>query len=791
MNIPQELAKEFEILPVYSENIVNLIDDGCTIPFIARYRKELTGSATDEMLRDFYDRLMYLRRLEEEKAKVIKNIDEQGKLTPELEKEILNAKTLAEVDDLYRPYKKKRKTRATIAIENGLEGLANFIQKQDDSKVKEEAEKYINDKVKTVDDAIQGALDIIAERVSDVAKTRGFLKEHISNFGEIATSFTKNAKENSEYELYKEFKEPVSRIPSHRILAINRGEKEKELRVVININDLDGLAIFYKHNIKANSKTDAYMKAAIDDSYKRLIYPSVENEIRNVLTEKAQEQAIKLFELNLKPLLMQAPLKNKIVLAVDPGVRTGCKIAVVDQNGDYLDDAVIFLFHEKEAEEKIKDLVDKHKVEIIAIGNGTATGETEMLISKILKNIGSDIKYAIVNEAGASVYSASELATKELPNHDVTVRGAISLARRLQDPLAELIKIDVKSIGVGQYQHDMPEKRLTQVLDGVVEDCVNAVGVDISTASASLLTRVSGLNKGIAENIIDYRSKNQIQSKNDLLKIKGFGPKAFEQSAGFIRVPESDNVFDRTGIHPESYDAANKLIEYLKYTQSEIENKKFDDIEERLEEIDKEELKKFTGKGILTLKDIAQELKKPGRDVREDLAEPVLRSSALDIKDLEVDMELDGVVRNVVDFGAFVDIGVHQDGLVHISQIAKFRVVHPSDVLKVGDRVKVKVTEIDLGRNRISLSMKECKNELEIPESYKEEIEHQKTRRNNNQQGKVYVKNFNNKRDSKNNKNKFNKKDNDKGKNRNKKSNSNETLEEALQKLLNKYGRHN
>lgn len=714
MNIVATLSKEFDIKPEYTSNIIELIDEGNTIPFIARYRKEKTGTANDQVLREFYDRLIYIRNLETRKQEVANLITEQNKMTDEIALSLVSAKTLTEVEDIYRPFKQKKKTRAGVAIERGLEPLADVICGQNDKITEEEAVKYIDEEkgVSTVTDAINGAKDIVAERVSDNAGHRKALREMIYNNGSIETAFTKD-KNSAVYDMYGEYTEPVNKIPSHRILAINRGEKEKCLKVNIVLDKELALNYLKDKEVKVENK---YLIEAVEDAYARLIFPSIEREVRNELTDKANEQAIKMFEVNLKPLLMQAPLKNKVILGLDPAYRTGCKIAVIDTNGNVLDTTVIYptppqnKFEESKA--VLKKLIAKHKVDAISIGNGTASKESEIFVSELLKEIDRPVGYMVVNESGASVYSASKLGAEEFPDYDVSLRSAVSIARRLQDPLAELIKIDVKSIGVGQYQHDMPEKRLDEVLNGVVEDCVNSVGVDLNTASVSLLKSVAGLNSTIAKNIVTYRETQPFTSRKQLLEVSKLGPKAFTQCAGFLRISGGKNVLDNTGVHPESYKAVRTLMEHFGYTAKDVKDEKLADLKDKIAKEGKEKIADMCGIGVPTLDDIVDELLKPGRDIREELPQMELRKDLMDISNLKEGMILKGTVRNVIDFGVFVDIAVHQDGLVHISQIADSYIKHPSDVLKVGDIVEVKVLGVDIDRKKISLTMIGCKNDF-------------------------------------------------------------------------------
>lgn len=715
MDIASVLSKEFNIRLDYVNNIINLIDEGCTIPFIARYRKELTGSCDDQVLRELNDRLVYLRNLEKRKQEISKSITEQEKMTDELQAQIDAAKTLTEVEDIYRPYKPKRKTRASMAIAKGLKPLADLIFAQDiHESVEELAKGYVDEEkgVKDVESALQGAKDIIAEYMSDYSEIRKTLRQSIVENAEIETVLVEN--ENSKtYEMYKEYSEPVAKIPSHRILAINRGEKEGCLKVSIKYSEKLAHKLMKQAFVKDNPYTNDLMDEVVEDSFSRLLFPSLENECRNNLTDKADEQAIKMFEVNLKPLLMVAPLKNNIILGLDPAYRTGCKIAVIDKNGDVLDTTVIYPTPpQSKIEEsiyKLRQLILKHNVDIISIGNGTASKEAEIFVAKLIAQTPErKLNYAVVNEAGASVYSASKLGAQEFPDYDVSLRSAVSIARRLQDPLAELIKIDVKSIGVGQYQHDMPQNRLTEVLEGVVEDCVNSVGVDLNTASVSLLSYVSGLNQGIAKNIVEFRKANKsFSSREQLLKVPKLGAKAYEQCAGFLRIVGSKNVFENTGVHPESYEAAKKLLALFGLGEEDVKNNNLTSLPLLVKNIGESEVAKKIGVGVPTLVDMIKELTKPGRDIREEMPKPVLRSDLLSLEDLKEGMVLSGVVRNVIDFGAFVDIGVHQDGLVHISQICDRYIKHPSEVLKVGDHVQVKVLSVDPVKKRIALTMKD------------------------------------------------------------------------------------
>ena len=697
----------------HTNNIINLLDEGCTIPFIARYRKELTGSCDDQTLRLFSDRLNYLRNLTKRKEEVANLITEQGNMTEEIEKALSDAVTLTEVEDIYRPFKPKRKTRASMAIAKGLQPLADKIMEQKPFDLEKECELYISEEkgVNTGAEALQGAKDIIAEMISDNANIRKELREALINKGFIKCKLDEEKEGAFTYEMYKEYNSEIKKLPSHRVLAINRGEKEDYLKVELTLNDEIALGIIESAILKKNGAFDELLKEVIVDSYNRLIFPSIEREVRSELTDKANEQAIKMFEVNLKPLLMQPPLKGKIILGLDPAYRTGCKIAVIDSNGKVLDTAVVYPTPPQnkieEATAKLTQLIMRHDVDVISIGNGTATKESEIFVANLIKDLPRKVTYAVVNEAGASVYSASKLGAAEFPDYDVALRSAVSIARRLQDPLAELIKIDVKSIGVGQYQHDMPQNRLTEVLDGVVEDCVNTVGVDVNTASPSLLSFVAGLNSGVAKNIEKYREKEgAFKTREDLKKVPKLGDKAFEQSAGFLRITDGTNILDNTGVHPESYGTAYKLLEYFKLNINDVKGDNLQLLPKMLEKEGAEKVATKLGVGAPTLIDIAGELAKPGRDVRDDLPKPVLKSALLGIENLKEGMVMTGVVRNVIDFGVFVDISVHQDGLVHISQISKDYIKHPSEVLKVGDVVKVKVIGVDVEKKRISLTIK-------------------------------------------------------------------------------------
>ncbi len=713
MDIAKELSMELGLTLNHTNNIISLLDEGCTIPFIARYRKELTGSCDDQTLRAFDDRLKYLRNLNKRKEEVANLITEQGNMTEEIEKALSDAVTLTEVEDIYRPFKPKRKTRASIAIAKGLQELANKIVAQKPFDLMAECAKYINPEkeVNTAEEALQGAKDIIAEMISDNANLRKALREALVEKGFIQCKFDETKETAPTYEMYKNYNSEIKTLPSHRILAINRGEKEEVLKVSLTLNDEIAHGLVEDSIIIKNSPFEDLLKEVCLDSYDRLIFPSIEREVRSDLTDKANEQAIKMFEVNLKPLLMQPPLKGKVILGLDPAYRTGCKIAVIDSNGKVLDTAVVYPTPPQnkieEATAKLTQLIMRHDVDVISIGNGTATKESEIFVANLIKTCPRKVTYAVVNEAGASVYSASKLGAAEFPSFDVALRSAVSIARRLQDPLAELIKIDVKSIGVGQYQHDMPQNRLTEVLDGVVEDCVNTVGVDVNTASPSLLSFVAGLNSGVAKNIEKYREANgAFATREELRNVPKLGDKAYEQCAGFLRINGGKNVLDNTGVHPESYETAYKLLKYFKLDIKDVKGDNLQLLPKMLEKEGADKVAKSIGVGTPTLIDIANELAKPGRDVRDDLPKPVLKSALLGIENLKVGMVMTGVVRNVIDFGVFVDISVHQDGLVHISEISKDYIKHPSEVLKVGDVVKVKVIGIDLNKKRISLTIK-------------------------------------------------------------------------------------
>ena len=709
--INERLVKEFKLKPFQVENAIKLIDEGNTIPFIARYRKEQTGEMSDEQLRDMFDRLNYLRNLEKRKEEVIRLIDEQGKLDDELKNNILSSETMTEVEDLYRPYKQKKRTRATIAKEKGLEPLALVIYNQEEKHdLIKLAKEYINEEkgVNSVEDALTGAKDIVAEMISDVAEYRKDIRKIIYDVGVIVSKATKD--EKSVYEMYYDYAEAVSKIPSHRILAINRGEKEEFLKVKIDGTDEPALNYLNGQVIKKDSPYEEILKEIIEDAYKRLIKPSVENEVRNDLTGVAEEQAIKVFGQNAKKLLLQPPLKGLTVMGFDPAYRTGCKIAVIDETGKLLDTTTVYPTEPQNdvegAKKKLLDLINKYNVSMIAIGNGTASRESEQFVAELLKSVKHDIHYAIVSEAGASVYSASKLATEEYPDINVSLRGAISIARRLQDPLAELVKIDPKSIGVGQYQHDVNQNRLDESLTGVVEDAVNSVGVDLNTATPSLLKYVSGVSKTVANNIVKYRDENgKIKTRKELLKVSKLGPAAYTQCAGFLRIPESKNPLDNTSVHPESYEVAEKILNNIGFKLDDLKTNLLE-IRAKLSTVVPADVAKELDIGVPTVRDIIKELQKPGRDPREDMPKPILRSDVLKMEDLKEGMILTGTVRNVIDFGAFVDIGVKNDGLVHISEMSDKYVKNPMDVVSVGDIVKVRVIKIDLEKKKVSLSMK-------------------------------------------------------------------------------------
>ena len=713
--ISEILARELGCAQAYVENIITLLDEGNTIPFIARYRKEQHGSMDDTTLRKLEDRLTYLRSLDQRRQEVKKAVDGQGKLTPELSAAIDAAATLAEVEDLYRPYKQKRRTRATAAREKGLEPLAQLLYAQERTcpRPEDAAADFIipENGVETVADALQGANDIVAELLSDDAAIRKTLRGLLMRQGHLRSLAAKE--EDSVYRLYYDFYQSVAKLADHQILAINRGQKEGFLSVTVLLDRDAALPVLRRAAVKPGSAAMEFMKSACEDAYDRLIYPSLEREVRGALTERAAEGAIANFALNLKPLLMQPPVKGHVTMGLDPGYAHGCKVAVIDGTGKVLDTTVVYPTYgerqKKEAITRLSALIRKHRVEHLAIGNGTASRETEQMAVEMIRALGGGVSYMMVNEAGASVYSASQIAAEEFPDYDVNLRSAVSIARRLQDPLAELVKIDPKAIGVGQYQHDCPQKRLDETLSGVVEDCVNAVGVDVNTASASLLGRVAGINAATAKNIVAYREAHgAFTGRRQLLKVPKLGPKAFQQCAGFLRVPESASVFDHTGVHPESYDAAQALLTLCGYTLADVRDGKIGMLPQKLKLFGEEKAAAQLGIGLPTLRDIVRELTRPGRDVRDDLPAPVLRTDVLDIKDLKPGMTLTGTVRNVVDFGVFVDIGVHQDGLVHISQVCSKFIKHPSEVVAVGDVVPVVVLDVDEKKHRISLSMKQA-----------------------------------------------------------------------------------
>ena len=723
--IIRQLAAEIKVGEQQVRAAVELLDGGATVPFIARYRKEMTGTMDDQTLREMYERLVYLRNLDARRAEIKESIAAQDKLTDALAAAIDAAETMAEVEDLYRPYKPKRRTRASIAREKGLEQLALFLRAQlrGCAEPLDEAGKYVSAEkgVETAADALAGARDILAEDISDDAELRKQLRALALARGVLAAE--KAQDEDSVYRNYYDYSEPLPKLLSHRILAVNRGEKEGFLKVSVRVPEGDALALLYAAFVKEGSPATAEVKLACDDSYARLLAPSIEREVRGLLTDRADEQAIKTFALNLKPLLMQPPVKNMVTMGFDPAYRTGCKIAVVDGTGKVLDTGVVYPTppHNKKAEAaaKLREFIRKYGVRVISIGNGTASRESEQFVAELIR--GTDVGYVIVSEAGASVYSASKLAANEFPDYDVSLRSAVSIARRLQDPLAELVKIDPKSIGVGQYQHDMPPAQLDETLGGVVEDCVNSVGVDLNTASAPLLARVAGINAGVAKNIVVYREENGVfTGRRGLLKVPKLGEKAFQQCAGFIRVPESKNVLDNTAVHPESYTAAEKLLELCGYTKEDVCAGGLAGLPDRVRACGEAKLAEQCGVGAPTLRDIVRELQKPGRDPRDELPAPVLRSDVLSLDDLLPGMELTGTVRNVVDFGAFVDIGVHQDGLVHVSRIADHFVRHPSEVVKTGDVVTVWVLEVDKDKNRISLTMRRPKASAAGQDSKKE-----------------------------------------------------------------------
>lgn len=716
MDILQTITQEFSLKPEHVNNIVELLDDGNTIPFIARYRKELTGHIDDQVLRELSDRLTYLRNLEERKGEVERSITEQGKMTDEIKQALEAAVTLTEVEDIYRPYKQKKKTRATIAAAKGLTPLADIMLAQEikEGSAEDIAKEYINEElgVKTAKEALAGAMDIVAERVSDDAELRKKLRNIFMRNGEISSKLVKTDDEGAKvYENYADYSEPVADIKNHRILAINRGEKEGYLRVKLGIDKAFGGRVCMAAFVKEGSIFTPYVEAACADAYERLIAPSIEREVRNTLTDAANEQAIKMFEVNLRPLLMQPPIRDKVTLGWDPAYRTGCKLAVVDETGKVLDKTVIYptMPQNKVEEGKsvVRKLIAKYGVQVISIGNGTASKESEIIVSDLVREYNGKVAYMVVSEAGASVYSASKLGAEEFPDYDVSERSAVSIARRLQDPLAELIKIDPKSIGVGQYQHDMPESRLDSVLKGVMEDCVNKVGADLNTASVSLLSYISGLNTSVAKNIVAYREEHgKFKSRKELLKVSKLGEKAFTQCAGFMRIPGAKNILDNTGVHPESYEGTEKLLALFGYTDKDVESGNLGELKDKIKAYGMKRVCEETGLGAETLNDIVTELLKPGRDVRDSLPKPMLRADLMDINDLVPGMKIKGTVRNVTDFGAFIDIGVHQDGLVHVSEISDRFVRHPSEVLKVGDVVDATVISVDVRKKRIGLSLK-------------------------------------------------------------------------------------
>ena len=716
MEINVQLHNEFNVRQDYIDNIINFLDSGCTVPFIARYRKEYHGTLDDQTIRLISERLTYLRNLDKRRSEIMNSITEQGKMTPELEAAISAAAVLVELEDIYRPFKQKRRTRASIAKEKGLEPLAQLISEQSPkTDPYAEAEKYIDSEkgVETAEDAVAGACDIIAETVSDDAELRKRFRRQYNARGSVNSSGNEEVDPEGTYRNYYEYTEPVSKIAGHRILALDRGEREEKLKVTVTLPEGDAERILLSAYKKNDSKCGELVEAACLDSWKRLISPSVEREIRAELTDKASESAIKVFSSNLRQLLMQPPVKDTVTLGVDPGFRTGCKLAVVDGTGKVLDTGVAYIttnekFKVEQGKKKIKELIEKYNVSTIAIGNGTASRESEQIVSEILKETSQKAAYMVVSEAGASVYSASKLAAEEFPDYDVSLRSAVSIARRLQDPLAELVKIDPKSIGVGQYQHDMPKARLDEALGGVVEDCVNSVGVDLNTASQSLLTYISGINSGVAKNIVLYREENgAFTDRKQLMKVPKLGAKAFEQCAGFLRVPMGKNPLDNTSVHPESYKAASELMDICGFTASDIGSEKMKEIAAAADRLGVETISEKIGVGVPTVRDIIKELVKPGRDPRDELPPPLLRSGdVMELKDLKPGMELMGTIRNITDFGCFVDCGVHEDGLVHISQICNKFIKHPLEAVKVGDVVKVWVLDVDMKRKRISLTMR-------------------------------------------------------------------------------------
>ncbi len=712
MNYAQTLAEEFSIRSEYAQNIINLLDEGNTIPFIARYRKEMHGTLDDQTIRAISERLEYLRNLDKRREEIAALIEGQEKMTDQIGAALSAASTLAELEDIYRPFRPKRKTRASVAKEKGLGELAEFIMAQQGDGLGQKAQEFVSEEkgVNGVQEAIDGACDIIAEEVSDSAEIRRRLK-NIIRLNAFVKSVAADPESDSVYKNYYEYSEPVSKIAGHRVLAIDRGEREGFLKVSIDIEPEKCLRIIYRLTVKGDGELAETVKRACDDAYSRLLFPSLEREIRGELTDAADEQSIGLFAVNLRGLLMQPPVKGKTVIGLDPGYRTGCKLAVVDPTGKVLDTSVIYPTHGAaqvaKSKEVLRTMIKKHGAQVISIGNGTASKETEMFAAEVISAVPEKVSYMVVSEAGASVYSASKLAAAEMPDLDLTLRSAVSIARRLQDPLAELVKIEPKAIGVGQYQHDMPQKRLGEALDGVVEDCVNSVGADLNTASPALLAHIAGISKTVSENIVAYREENgHFTSRAQLKKVPKLGPKAFEQCAGFLRVAESSDPLDNTAVHPESYKAASELLKLCSCSMDDVKNGTLESLKDKVQSIGKEELAEKLGIGIPTLDDIVAELSKPGRDPRDELPPPLLRSDVLDIKDLREGMEMKGTVRNVIDFGAFVDIGVHQDGLVHISQISDKRIRHPSDVLSVGDIVTVKILSVDEKKGRISLTMK-------------------------------------------------------------------------------------
>ena len=715
MEIVKQLTEEFKLRPDHAENVVKLLDEGNTIPFIARYRKEMTGAIDDQVLREFADRYEYLQNLEKRKGEVAAAITEQGKMTDEITAAIAACATMTEIEDVYRPYKQKKKTRASVAIAKGLQPLADFILAQQGDPWAE-AEKYISEEngVETAQQAIDGAKDIIAEIVSDNAELRKKLRALMENHGEVQVKLVKDDGKGT-YDMYADYSELIPEIKNHRILAINRGEKEECLRVKIAFDGDVAKRVCAAKYVKTKGDCADLIKEAVSDGYDRLIQPSIEREVRSILTDRASEQAIKMFEVNLRPLLLQPPVKGKVTLGLDPGYRTGCKVAVVDDTGKVLATSVIYPVppHNKIEESKkiIKDLIKKCNVDVISIGNGTAGKETEIFVAELLKEVDRDVSYAVVNEAGASVYSASPLAVEEFPDYDLTLRSAISIARRLQDPLAELIKIDPKSIGVGQYQHDMDKKRLDAVLGGVLEDCVNSVGVDLNTASAYLLRYVAGLNAGVAKSVVAYREENgKFTERKQLLNVPKLGAKAYEQCAGFLRIVGGKNIFDNTAVHPESYKKAEKLLGLFNYTAKDVKEGNLKELPAKIKEFGEDRAAAYCELDRATMNDIVTELLKPGRDIRDSLPSPILRRDIMSIEDLSVGMVVEGSVRNVIDFGAFIDIGVHQDGLVHVSEICDRYIKHPSDVLKVGQKVKAVIINLDIKKQRIGLSIKQLAN---------------------------------------------------------------------------------